>query len=79
MNHCYRLVRSADGQRTLPAPETARGHGKSTGSKALACASVVLGMAAAGSVGAQAPPPTPCPRAGRSPPGMRPLGKRAAR
>ena len=37
MNHYYRLVRSADGTRYMPAPETAKSQGKA--SKAVASVS----------------------------------------
>ncbi|MBQ0132601.1 MAG: filamentous hemagglutinin N-terminal domain-containing protein, partial [Comamonas sp.] len=75
MNHCYRLVRSADGQRTLPAPETARGHGKATGSKALASASVLLGVMVSSGVQAQAPPAHALPTGGQVTAGQAAIGQ----
>lgn len=47
MNHTYRLVWSPATQRYIPAPETARGRGKTKTGKALRSAALVLGAALA--------------------------------
>ena len=56
MNHSYRLVWNDSTQRYVPAPETARGHGKSRTAKALAPMALLLGALLATSAGAQALP-----------------------
>ncbi|MDH1701931.1 YDG domain-containing protein [Comamonas terrigena] len=64
MNHFYRLVRSADGTRYVPVPETAKAAGKA--SKAVASVSVLLGLVAAGgNAWAQVPPANALPTGGQ--------------
>jgi len=56
MNHSYRLVWNDATPRCIPAPETARGRGRSCASKALAPAALLLGALLAPAAGAQALP-----------------------
>ncbi|WP_326999270.1 GLUG motif-containing protein [Comamonas testosteroni] len=74
MNHYYRLVRSADGTRYMPAPETAKSQGKA--SKAVASVSVLLGLVAAGgNAWAQAPPANALPTGGQVAAGQASIGQ----
>ncbi|WP_027016643.1 two-partner secretion domain-containing protein, partial [Comamonas composti] len=74
MNHFYRLVRSADGTRYVPAPETAKGRGKA--SKAVASVSVLLGLVAVGgNAWAQAPPVNALPTGGQVTAGQASIGQ----
>ncbi|MCD2513753.1 filamentous hemagglutinin N-terminal domain-containing protein [Comamonas endophytica] len=56
MNHSYRLVWNDATQRCVPAPETARGRGKSRAAKALAPMALLLGALLALPTGAQVLP-----------------------
>ena len=74
MNHYYRLVRSADGTRYMPAPETAKSQGKA--SKAVASVSVLLGLVAAGgNAWAQAPPANALPTGAQVAAGQASIGQ----
>ncbi len=67
MNHTYRLVWNQESQRYVPAPECARGKGKSSAkskTKALAPAAVILGAVLSLPGWAQAPPANALPTGG---------------
>lgn len=67
MNHTYRLVWNQEAQRYVPAPECAKGKGKTSAkskTKALAPAAVILGTVLSLPGWAQAPPANALPTGG---------------
>ncbi|VUZ23164.1 Uncharacterised protein [uncultured Comamonas sp.] len=74
MNHTYRLVWNQESQRYVPAPECARGKGKSK-TKALAPAAVILGAVLSLPGWAQAPPANTLPTGGNVVSGTASIGQ----